>query len=126
MKRLVLDHTTGEFVRIAVGLYSLAASFFGEAIDCHRGTMHYRRLITALIGCSSVAHGYVLTQPTASRPISSTAVDDVTRVGSLTVPNVGCGTIAWSSDKGEFKCDDFLLRLSQLSTHKIELDALPT
>ena len=32
---------------------------------------------------------------------SSTTITDLTQVGSLTVPQIGCGTIAWSTDKGE-------------------------
>ena len=36
-----------------------------------------------------------------STPTATSSIKDVTKLGSLTVPNVGCGTIAWSSNSPE-------------------------
>lgn len=50
------------------------------------------------------ADGYAPSVPvtlpsTRINKYSTAAITDLTQVGSLTVPNIGCGTIAWSSDK---------------------------
>ena len=39
--------------------------------------------------------------PVAPAPLKRSEILNSSPVGSLTVPNIGCGTIAWSTDKGE-------------------------
>ena len=50
---------------------------------------------------SFTAHAYAPASPRS--PVATAKITDLTKVGSLTVPLIGCGTIAWTSDKGEKK-----------------------
>ncbi|KAL9182701.1 hypothetical protein ACHAXT_013353 [Thalassiosira profunda] len=63
--------------------------------------MRSRQLPPLLLALASAADAFA---PAAHRqplsPAAASATTDTTEVGSLTVPSVGCGTIAWSSDDG--------------------------
>lgn len=91
---------------IAIAVAAVAASVLVSAVG----------VVDAFAGPPSTT-----TMPTrkssssSSSPFSSAADADTTRLGTLTFPKVGCGTIAWSSDKGERKGREGRYRLGRTS-----------
>ena len=57
-------------------------------------------LATLLVASPEQASAYVVSpaNPAIAATSKPAVIADVTKVGSLTVPNVGIGTIAWSSN----------------------------
>jgi len=94
-------------IAIAVAVAAVAASVVVSAVgvvDAFAGPPSTTTMPTRTSSSSS-----------SSSPFSSAADADTTRVGTLTVPKVGCGTIAWSSDKGERKGREGRHRLGRTS-----------
>lgn len=62
--------------------------------------MHLYRSAALLLlgGGSSTADAFVPSATSAPPSKPSSIITDSTEVGSLTVPSIGCGTIAWSTD----------------------------
>ena len=84
-------------VAVAVAVAAVAASVLVSAIgvvDAFAGPPSTTTTMPTWTSSSS-------SSSSPSSPFSSAADADTTRVGTLTVPKVGCGTIAWSTDKGE-------------------------
>ncbi len=44
--------------------------------------------------------------------------EDLTQIGSLTVPSIGCGTIAWSTNKGKQAESESEFTKNKIITHE--------
>lgn len=63
--------------------------------------MHYHRAAATLLTAGAfTVHAFAPGALLNGLVTNTAPISDWTQVGSLTVPSVGCGTIAWSTDKG--------------------------
>ena len=103
------DNLSAIAIAVAVAVAAVAASVLVSAVgvvDAFAGPPSTTTMPTRKSSSSSSS---------SSSPFSSAADADTTRLGTLTFPKVGCGTIAWSSDKGERKGREGRYRLGRTS-----------
>mmetsp|Transcript_21080 Transcript_21080/g.38105 ORF Transcript_21080/g.38105 Transcript_21080/m.38105 type:complete len:417 (-) Transcript_21080:80-1330(-) len=61
--------------------------------------MRYYQISALLLSAAGTFTAHAFAPATPRSPAAVATITDLTKIGSLTVPLIGCGTIAWTSDK---------------------------